>query len=333
VVSNISYMDQLISLTKMVSQANPWEDEQILFEQVDDFLLDSFELLSHGVFTNGLNHQGHPCRNKIRSVWNKDMMSYVVGFDTLYEMVTTVLKKKNGLDKMHRIRIGELYFCLFYYGMQDGQMVWGYIVNDEKIQAADKIFEFLHKYLKNSFNCVGEIKKIKSQSALAFIDDITGFYNHRKLLEDINYLIDKNKLIGEGFCLLFIDIDHFKDVNDNFGHLVGTKLLSDMAKRIASMVRDHDLLYRYGGDEFVVILTNTKYINVKEIATRILDGVKNQKFKLDVDNDYPLSISIGISRFPEDSSSSKEIICLADRMMYAAKKQGRGKVCLVSEKC
>ena len=332
-VSNITYMDQLISLTKMVSQANPWDDEQILYEQVDDFLLECFKVISHGVFTNGVNAKGRPCRNRIRSVWNKDMMSSVVSFDTLYAMVKKVLKKKKCLNKIHRIRIGELYFCLFYYGMQDDQMVWGYIVNVEKIQAENKIFEFLHTYLKNSFCCVGEIKKIKNQCALAFIDDITGFYNHRKLLEDIKHLIDKNKRIGECFCLLFIDIDHFKDVNDNFGHLVGTKLLLDMSKRISSMVRDHDLLYRYGGDEFVVILTNTKYIDVKEIATRILYGVKNKKFKLSVDNEYPLSISIGISRFPEDSSSSKEIICLADRMMYAAKKQGRGKVCLVGEKC
>jgi len=333
VVRNIAYMDQLISLTKMVSHAHPWEDEQILFEQLDDFLLDCFQLLSHGVFTHEISQHGHPQRKKIRSVWNKDMMSYAVSFDVLYAMIKKVLKKKNGLNKIHRIKHGGLYFCLFYYGMQDGQMVWGYIVNHEKIQAENKIFEFLHKYLKNSFSCVGEIKKIKGQSALAFIDDITGFYNHRKLLGDLNYLIEKNKRIGEAFSLLFIDIDHFKDVNDNFGHLVGTKLLSDVAKRIASLVREHDLLYRYGGDEFVVILTNTKYVDVKDIATRILHGVKNKKFKLDVENDYPLSISIGISRFPEDSSSSKEIICLADRMMYAAKKQGRGKVCLVGEKC
>jgi diguanylate cyclase (GGDEF)-like protein len=168
----------------------------------------------------------------------------------------------------------------------------------------------------------------KSQE-LIHIDDVTGLYNQRKLYKDLKSLVEKFQHEKDPFCVLFIDIDHFKKVNDNFGHLVGTKLLENVAKDVKCLLRDSDISYRYGGDEFVVILVNSDGQSGKIVGERILNKIKSNEYVFEVREEkksLKLSVSIGVAEFPTDAKNAEEVLAIADRMMYEAKESGRGLV-------
>ena len=170
-----------------------------------------------------------------------------------------------------------------------------------------------------------KIKETKLQE-LVNLDEVTGVFNSRKLMEDLKFQIYKHKLKQEKFCVLFIDIDHFKQVNDSYGHLAGSKLLVELADFLKKQLREGDSVYRYGGDEFVVIMPYLGTSVVSNIAERVLKNIKDYVFSISKDEKYRMSVSIGISEYPTDALSEKEIIKFADEMMYKSKKSGRGKV-------
>lgn len=161
---------------------------------------------------------------------------------------------------------------------------------------------------------------------LSHRDEVTNLFNQRKLYKDID---DAIKLYQEEklpFSFLFIDIDHFKSVNDGHGHLVGSNLLVQMGHLIKSQVREIDLVYRYGGDEFVVLLPKSNGVQATQVAERILESIKGHVFKVGDDIEKRMSVSIGVSDYPRTTSSREEVIKYADEMMYTAKKNGRGMV-------
>ena len=134
--------------------------------------------------------------------------------------------------------------------------------------------------------------------------------------------------------MFFIDVDHFKQVNDGHGHLVGTQLLTELAKLLKNDLRATDYVYRYGGDEYVAIVTDVDDEMASMVGKRVLNNIKNNVFLIDdmgEEKEFSLSVSIGIAGFPDDASSYKEILSLADRMMYEAKSGGRGNVCQARE--
>lgn len=168
-------------------------------------------------------------------------------------------------------------------------------------------------------------------SELVFHDEVTGLYNQRKLKIDLrdNVLLGKKQKVH--FCLLFIDVDNFKDINDQYGHLVGSRFLAEIGSLIKSQTREYDSIYRYGGDEFVVLASKTTSQHVYTIAQRIALAIKNNVFKANDDQDHRLSVSIGVAEFPTDADSLETVIDFADKMMYISKKSGRGKIFHVNE--
>jgi diguanylate cyclase (GGDEF)-like protein len=162
-------------------------------------------------------------------------------------------------------------------------------------------------------------------------DEVTGVFNQRKLQEDLELHISRYKYDHVGFSLLFIDIDYFKNVNDQYGHVVGSQLLIDLSKILKNQLRSSDLVYRYGGDEFIALLPRASIEETKKIAVRISEAVKGAFFKIGADETYRLSLSIGLAHFPTDATNARAIIEFADKMMYMSKKSGRGKVFHVTE--
>lgn len=160
---------------------------------------------------------------------------------------------------------------------------------------------------------------------LAITDDVTGLFNQRKLLSDLDFLVERFIAHGESFTALFIDLDHFKTVNDEFGHLVGSRLLYDIAGLIRKVVKGPGLIYRYGGDEFVVLLPQYSKLDGLKVGEKLLDTIRGTNFFYHPK--YHLSASIGVAHLPGDAKTSEEIVNIADRMMYSAKKSGRGKIC------
>lgn len=191
--------------------------------------------------------------------------------------------------------------------------------------------DYLSNVLRTSLAILNESRRREEIRLLSVTDEVTGLFNQRKLVEDLELYISRYQNDGVGFSLLFVDIDYFKNVNDQFGHVVGSQLLIDMAKIVKSELRSTDLVYRYGGDEFIVLLPHSNIEESKRIALRISEAVKSAVFNINNEKTYQLSLSVGIAEFPTDATTAKEIINFADKMMYLSKKSGRGKVFHVTE--
>lgn len=186
-------------------------------------------------------------------------------------------------------------------------------------------------YLENLHLYRHSRTKVDLLTELAHTDEVTGLFNSRKLSEDLKQEIEDYEKAGTPFSIMFIDVDHFKDVNDNFGHIIGSRLLLLIGEMIQTVLRESDKVYRYGGDEFVVVMPNVEASTVYNIALRVLEKIKAHGFDVDQDELYYLTLSIGIGEYPRDAKSAKEIIQFADEMMYRSKKSGRGKVFHVNE--
>ncbi len=161
---------------------------------------------------------------------------------------------------------------------------------------------------------------------LIFIDDLTSLFNTRYLDLNLQNEIKRAKRNKSHLSLLFIDLDFFKDVNDNYGHLVGSKVLVKMADILHSCLRDIDIVVRYGGDEFIVLLTETDCAGAEKVAERIRDTVENYTFDVRPDLNLRLTCSVGISTFPDDADNKTDLINLADKAMYRGKETTRNVV-------
>jgi diguanylate cyclase (GGDEF)-like protein len=162
-------------------------------------------------------------------------------------------------------------------------------------------------------------------------DDVTGLYNQRKLQADLETLINNYHLQRDIFSVVFIDIDHFKSVNDGHGHLIGSQLLVEIAQVLRACLRDEDFIYRYGGDEFVVILPHANLDDAKIVGERILTEIKAHQFISSKRKNLSMSASVGVAEFPRDAANKDDILNIADSMMYKAKNAGRGKVVTTRE--
>ena len=161
----------------------------------------------------------------------------------------------------------------------------------------------------------------------ANLDELTGLFNHRYFHQRIDEEIIRAARFGQVFSLLTIDLDFFKKYNDVYGHLYGDKILRVIANRIKDSIRAIDLVFRYGGDEFVVLLPQASADNALKVAERIHHAV-------DSEVDYkgmPVTCSIGIASWPTDGIMREEIVHASDVALYHAKQTGRNRVCLASE--
>lgn len=166
----------------------------------------------------------------------------------------------------------------------------------------------------------------KSINELVITDDLTGLYNSRHFGRLIDDEVKRSIRYGESFSLVFLDLDHFKDVNDTHGHLVGSRILGEFGRLIAKKIRVSDMAARYGGDEFAIILPNTSKNYAIKMANNLLDAMLNSKFVSDENIPIPLTASFGVATFPEDSDSRMGLIRSADYAMYQAKEGGRSGV-------
>ena len=173
------------------------------------------------------------------------------------------------------------------------------------------------------FHDVSAARKMANRmSHLAQHDPLTGLPNRMLLHDRLNRAISQARRRRDRVALLFLDVDHFKQINDNLGHLVGDQLLKQLAGRLERSVRASDTVSRQGGDEFVVLLPQvTGPTAPAEVASKILAAL-SEPFDLDGES-LRLSVSIGISLFPDDGDSIDTLTRSADSAMYHAKSQGR----------
>jgi diguanylate cyclase (GGDEF)-like protein/PAS domain S-box-containing protein len=158
---------------------------------------------------------------------------------------------------------------------------------------------------------------------LANYDALTGLPNRYQLMERLKYTISDARRNRVPFAVMFLDLDHFKDINDTLGHSVGDALLVELSKRFTSILRDVDTISRLGGDEFIFILPDTDADGAAHVARKML-GVIDKMVKLE-QNELIVTASVGISVYPDDGSDAETLSKNADTAMYRAKKEGRNR--------
>jgi diguanylate cyclase (GGDEF)-like protein len=162
---------------------------------------------------------------------------------------------------------------------------------------------------------------------LAITDGLTRLYVRRHFLELLNNELRRAQRYHRSLSLLMIDIDHFKAVNDTYGHPQGDQVLQELSGLLRRYGRRDDIVARYGGEEFVVALVETDQHGAAQAAERIRRAVEQHEFRVGTER-LRLTLSIGVAGYPRDAGNQGDLIVAADQALYAAKRQGRNRVCL-----
>ena len=164
-----------------------------------------------------------------------------------------------------------------------------------------------------------QVGKKKYYQDISILDGLTSVYNHRRFHEILEWQIDHMKRLPQAFSLFIIDIDNFKKYNDTHGHVEGDKVLHNVAQLLVTLTRDTDTVFRYGGEEFTVIMPQTPNQEAQIVGQRLIEGVRRQS---------SITISIGLSTFPDDTHVKEVLVVKADKALYRAKRLGRDQLCV-----
>lgn len=161
---------------------------------------------------------------------------------------------------------------------------------------------------------------------LATTDALTGVYNHRMFVRILNNEIARVRRHGGSVALLMLDIDHFKKINDNYGHLVGDRVLQRVAAVLKDSVRRENSICRYGGEEFAIVIPQFGAESAAEVAERLREIVGQNPVGTGTGQEIRVTVSVGIAAFPENGNSPDDVTRAADAALYAAKQGGRNRV-------
>ncbi|MBW2474023.1 MAG: diguanylate cyclase [Deltaproteobacteria bacterium] len=175
---------------------------------------------------------------------------------------------------------------------------------------------FLAEQIAIGFNNACQFRGARE---LIYTDDLTGLYNHRYLHIALEQEINRSERYGLEFSLAFIDLDLFKGINDVHGHLTGSDVLRQVGNLLRECVRDADMLFRYGGDEFTALLVETDTRSSKIVAERIRSRIESFDFSIGQDNTSRLTATVGHATYPIHATTKDEMIELADKAMYMGK--------------
>jgi diguanylate cyclase (GGDEF)-like protein len=190
---------------------------------------------------------------------------------------------------------------------------------------------FLHALCDYAAIAIDNARAVDRIQQLTITDDCTGLYNARHLYKTLEAEIYRSARFGYEFSVVFIDLDHFKNVNDTHGHLVGSKLLAEIGFRMKSHLRLIDYAFRYGGDEFVILLPQTNKQSALVVARRLLDMFRQAQFLQEEGLNLSIRASLGIATYPDDAKSTHEIIRQADEMMYLVKNSSRDNIAIAQQ--
>ncbi len=178
--------------------------------------------------------------------------------------------------------------------------------------------------LNASMEQLNEIKKeLDFYREISSIDELTGLLNRRALDAELNREIERSFRYGSIFSVTIIDIDHFKSINDTYGHIVGDKVLASLAKILRSKSRKVDIVARYGGEEFCIVYPDTSAENAFEAVEKARETVANHKFMLKGTR-IPVTFSAGVTQAAPDDTV-EELLSRADKALYIAKESGRNR--------
>jgi len=167
-----------------------------------------------------------------------------------------------------------------------------------------------------------QAKRGKYYQNMSNMDGLTGVYNHRYFHEALTDQINHMRRFPQSLSLFMIDIDYFKKYNDTYGHPKGDEILRNTAQVFVNTIRDDDIVFRYGGEEFTIILPRTVQQDARRAGVRLMEAVRTQ---------MPITISAGLATIPDSTQEKSDLIIKADKALYRAKALGRDRVCVYDE--
>lgn len=203
------------------------------------------------------------------------------------------------------------------------RVVQSVLENGDKIMVGETILRF---------DLLDEIDREYQQQIHRLIshDDLTGLLSSRSFFSELRREAGRAKAENRPFCVLMMDGDNFKGVNDTFGHLTGSKTIEEIGNAIITNLRSGDAAARFGGDEFAAFLLDAELPQAIVAAERIRSTIAAHKFSVvrqgQTTEKHHITVSIGIASFPEDSSDPIELVEMADSALYRAKRSGRNRV-------
>jgi len=232
--------------------------------------------------------------------------------------LTKVIKQKNGSD----VIVVTGYSDDYSYEEAINIGASDFVIKPVRLE---ELLLRLRRVLKERQLSSERTRMMQKLQKLATTDGLTKLYNSRSFYSQLELEVDRYNRYKHPLSLLLLDIDNFKEFNDNFGHLEGDKVLVRFSQIIKSCLRTNDSAYRYGGEEFTVILPETNGDEAKTVAQRIRSSLETEKFKPIPDRNAKITISIGVTQyFPKEELSA--FIRRADKAMYLSKKNGRNRV-------
>ena len=156
----------------------------------------------------------------------------------------------------------------------------------------------------------------------SFRDALTGLYNRRYLIESLKRELERAHRKQQFVSVITLDVDRFKSFNDLYGHSAGDLVLSEIGSYLLSNIRQYDVACRYGGEELTIVMPDASAKDAMIRAEKIRQGIKNLQLKHEGQKLKPVTVSMGISCFPEDGRDPEDLILIADKALYSAKKGG-----------
>ena len=189
----------------------------------------------------------------------------------------------------------------------------------------------LHFLMEQSALALDNAGRYSIAKDLLNIDELTGLYNYRYLEIALDREIKRAERFDLSMAVIFLDVDMLKVINDTYGHLIGSRVLKEVGAVLKKSVREVDIVIRYGGDEYTIILIETGRQGASIVAERIRKRIADHPFILDNNVKVDLTASLGFACFPEDTRSKLELLEMADRAMYHGKASGRNTVSHISD--
>jgi two-component system cell cycle response regulator len=213
-------------------------------------------------------------------------------------------------------------------GSANGTLVNGNLVKEAPLRDGDKIQLGSSTILKFTYHDKLEENFQRQMYDAALRDDLTKAFNKKHFLDRLEQEVAFVKRHAAPLSLVMFDVDHFKNVNDTYGHVAGDFVLSKLAQVTNTAVRTEDLFGRYGGEEFAILCRNIPLFSAGSLAERLRATVEMTDFVFEA-REIPVTISLGVAAMPEvQVENAVDLISAADEALYAAKRSGRNRVCL-----